>query len=209
MHIDKATIIKKINTYSKPYLNCPAFSLKKILSNLNELPNTLNPAEDSNWFIIKGNVDPNNFKISKNGVLDSKGHSADEINTYNHNKYVESSKKSVIVKGIKWNLSGNHKGEDICDQYATQDLYGLGSGVYPQDKVPNRHYSCKCYLTSELYEGDELINRIKNKHKMVGNGKIPKKLLPKLTQHKSSCLGCISPVIVLLSMIILFLLLTG
>lgn len=90
---------------------------------------------------------------------------ADRINDYYHKKQSDSSEKSVITKGIKWNLSKNHEEKDICDQYANQDLYGLGPGIYPADKVPDRHTGCKCYLTSVLYEGDELISRIKEKYK--------------------------------------------
>lgn len=70
-------------------------------------------------------------------------------------------KNSTIVKGVKWNLSGSHPKEDICDEWATQDLYGLGPGVYPIDKVPPGHVQCLCYLTDELYQGQELIDRLK------------------------------------------------
>mgnify|MGYP000904179854 CR=1 FL=1 len=73
-------------------------------------------------------------------------------------------KNSTIVKGIKWNLSHSHPEPDICDEWATQDLYGLGPGVYPPDKLPPGHPNCLCYLTDELYTGQELIARLKEKY---------------------------------------------
>lgn len=76
-------------------------------------------------------------------------------------------KNSIIVKGIKWNLSYSHPEPDICDKWATQNLYGLGSGVYPVDKVPPGHVQCMCYLTDALYTGQELIDRLKKKYNMA------------------------------------------
>lgn len=52
-----------------------------------------------------------------------------------------------------------------CDEWATQNLYGLGPGVYPIDKVPPGHVQCMCYLTDVLYTGQELIDRLKEKYK--------------------------------------------
>ena len=88
-----------------------------------------------------------------------------EINQHYHREQIQSAEKSVIVKGIKWNLSKSHVGNDICNQYATQNLYGLGPGVYPVVKVPTGHEKCNCYLTDELFQGDELITRLKEKYK--------------------------------------------
>lgn len=76
-----------------------------------------------------------------------------------------SAAKSSIVKGIKWNLSKSHKEPDICDTWANQDLYGLGPGVYATGKVPPGHDGCHCYLTDVLYQGEELIARLKEKYK--------------------------------------------
>ena len=75
-------------------------------------------------------------------------------------------KNSTIVKGIKWNLSRSHPEEDICDTWATQDLYGLGPGVYPPDKLPPGHPNCLCYLTDVLLQGEELIKALKEKYQI-------------------------------------------
>ncbi|WP_263787298.1 hypothetical protein [Salinibacter grassmerensis] len=53
--------------------------------------------------------------------------------------------RSDVVEGLKWTLSTNHTHEDICDTLATQDKYGLGSGVYPAEEFPSLpHPSCTC-----------------------------------------------------------------
>jgi hypothetical protein len=53
--------------------------------------------------------------------------------------------ESGITKGLKWTLSKNHPGEDICDKLAQQDKYDLGSGVYPADELPVLpHPHCMC-----------------------------------------------------------------
>ncbi|OGM08352.1 MAG: hypothetical protein A2008_12375 [Candidatus Wallbacteria bacterium GWC2_49_35] len=59
------------------------------------------------------------------------------------------------VIGFKWRLSTAHKFYDICDFHATANLYGLGSGVYPRDKMPPQpaHPHCTCHL-SEVYDGE-------------------------------------------------------
>ncbi|NFF66825.1 hypothetical protein FDF69_07925 [Clostridium sporogenes] len=74
-----------------------------------------------------------------------------------HNEtYVQGSKMNPFNIGLKWNLSPSHyerqvarHGEDICDEYATQDNYDLGAGIYPADKYPIAHPNCLCYPTQE------------------------------------------------------------
>ena len=48
----------------------------------------------------------------------------------------------------QWRLSSRHPCFDICDLYAKANLYGLGSGVFPKDKVPllPAHPHCMCHL---------------------------------------------------------------
>ena len=96
--------------------------------------------------------------------------SPNKINKFYHKKQVAAASESVIVKGIKWNLSKsysmNGKGTcEQCNQYATQDLYGLGPGIYPVDKAPDYHDGCHCFHTDILYEGDELLARLREKYK--------------------------------------------
>jgi hypothetical protein len=78
-----------------------------------------------------------------------------------------SAAQSSIVKGIKWNLSGSHPKPDICDIWASQDLYKLGPGVYPAGQLPPGHPNCLCFCTDVLYEGDELIGRLRKKYSVA------------------------------------------
>lgn len=52
------------------------------------------------------------------------------------------------VVAFQWKLSTRHPVVDICDVYANADLYGLGKGIYPKDKVPHlpAHPHCICRL---------------------------------------------------------------
>ena len=62
--------------------------------------------------------------------------------------HVEQAKASDWVIGVKWNLSASHRTECECEELASRDRYGLGPGVYPPDRVPDRpHPNCFCYMT--------------------------------------------------------------
>lgn len=50
--------------------------------------------------------------------------------------YRKSTKDKDYVVGYRWVLGANHPRIDICDQYAGQDLHGLGPGGYPPGDVP-------------------------------------------------------------------------
>ena len=58
-----------------------------------------------------------------------------------------------FARGLRWNLSGRHVKGDECDGFATRDV-GLGSGVYPFDRLPRlpAHSACLCYWTQEATE---------------------------------------------------------
>jgi hypothetical protein len=59
--------------------------------------------------------------------------------------YQDSISDKPYVKGIEWRLSPDHKVPDPCDILAKQNLYGLGPGGYPVDKVPaTPHPNDKC-----------------------------------------------------------------
>lgn len=63
---------------------------------------------------------------------------------------------------FQWKLSTGHPFCDICDLYAHADLYGMGPGIFPKDKVPRlpAHPNCMCHLRpvmkgSKLLQGKE------------------------------------------------------
>ena len=55
-------------------------------------------------------------------------------------------KQRVWVQGIKWMLSDAHPEMDECNFFASDDLYGLGPGVYTPEGVPDEHPQGICYL---------------------------------------------------------------
>lgn len=72
-----------------------------------------------------------------------------EINNAFHERQKQGAER-VGVSAAKWNLSGSHKVPDECNLYATQDLHGLGAGMYPAGTIPDKpHPQCLCYLTYE------------------------------------------------------------
>lgn len=75
--------------------------------------------------------------------------------------FVETSVQNAINNpfcvGLQWNLSSQHyirqvkwRGEDECDEYAEQNRYGLGEGVFPTEKYPIPHPNCLCYPTQVI-----------------------------------------------------------
>ena len=51
------------------------------------------------------------------------------------------------IVAYRWAESIRHTTEDICDEYATVDAYGLGPGIFPKDKAPElpAHPHCLCH----------------------------------------------------------------
>ena len=47
---------------------------------------------------------------------------------------------------FKWKLSSRHPCDDICNLYARADLWGMGEGIFPKDKLPKLpvHPNCMC-----------------------------------------------------------------
>ena len=82
-----------------------------------------------------------------------------EINNAYREGHILSARQSPFVEGVKWNLSGSHPKVDICDTWASQDLYDLGPGVYTFDTVPLDHPNGLCFLTN-LIASDEKLEAI-------------------------------------------------
>ncbi len=54
------------------------------------------------------------------------------------------------VKGVRWNLSGAHPRQDICDEWASADRDGLGPGVYKVQNVPMGHPQEMCTTSTSM-----------------------------------------------------------
>lgn len=64
-----------------------------------------------------------------------------------------------VVQGVRWNLSNSHEVQDICDEWATQDIDNLGSGVYHPQNVPIGHPNDLCFTSSVLINKREFERR--------------------------------------------------
>ena len=69
--------------------------------------------------------------------------------------FVAKMKTDANVVAVKFKLSSRHPVFDICDMYAKADMYGLGAGIYPKDKLPPLpvHSHCLCRYV-EVIEGE-------------------------------------------------------
>lgn len=70
-------------------------------------------------------------------------------------------KYNPFTKGLKWETSNSHtEACEICKQRATQDIYNLGEGVFPVEKVPLDHPNGKCTLTAVSLSMDEVRKQV-------------------------------------------------
>ena len=97
--------------------------------------------------------------------------------------YLRKYEDNERVTAHKWKLASRHPVFDICDMYAKADMYGLGKGVFPKDKIPNLpvHPHCLCYL-SPVYKSE--LKDKKQKENIQEAGDKWLKTLPKQEQYK-------------------------
>lgn len=72
-----------------------------------------------------------------------------------YDAFIANCEEDEDVVAYKWKLGSRHPAEDICDMYANADLYGLGKGVFPKDKVIPQpaHPHCLCHY-APVYWGE-------------------------------------------------------
>lgn len=79
------------------------------------------------------------------------------------------------VVAVKWKTGTRHPVFDICDMYAKADMYGLGPGIYPKDKLPKlpAHPHCMCKLV-KIYAADLNGKKAKENIEYAGNAYLKK-----------------------------------
>jgi len=97
-----------------------------------------------------------------------------EINNAFREAQVETAKNATYIKGVKWRLSASHPVADICDTWASQDLYEMGPGCYPPDKAPIDHPNGLCFLTDILKTRDEMMATMKGGREQITVKETPK-----------------------------------
>lgn len=72
---------------------------------------------------------------------------------------------------FKWKLSSRHPCDDICDLYARADLWGMGAGIFPKDKVPTLpvHPNCMCRLIP-VYSGSKRVTSETPRNRILDGG---------------------------------------
>lgn len=90
------------------------------------------------------------------------------------------------IVAVRYRLGSRHPVFDICDMYAKADMFGLGAGIYPKDKVPPVpvHPYCMCQY-SEVLVGEVNPKKEYDRIQKAGDG-----WLRKLTDdQKQAVLG--------------------
>lgn len=72
---------------------------------------------------------------------------------------------------FKWKLSSCHPCDDICDLYARADLWGMGEGIFPKDKLPKLpvHPNCMCRVVP-IFHGSMRVTSEEPKDKTLAGG---------------------------------------
>lgn len=84
-----------------------------------------------------------------------------EINNAFHAVSVQQVQDKPWVHAMQWHLSGSHPKADVCDEYANEDKFDLGAGVWPKGEVPRKpHPHCFCYATGIQVDEDEFLNTL-------------------------------------------------
>lgn len=100
--------------------------------------------------------------------------------------FAASANSDDSIVAVKYRLGSRHPVFDICDMYAKADMFGLGAGIYPKDKVPPVpvHPYCMCQY-SEVFIGEVNPKKEHDRIQKAGDG-----WLRKLTDdQKQAVLG--------------------
>lgn len=84
--------------------------------------------------------------------------------------FIAKMKTDADIVAVKFKLSSRHPVFDICDMYAKADMYGLGAGIYPKDKLPPLpvHPHCLCRYV-EVIEGEVDMQQQRDQVQGAGN----------------------------------------
>lgn len=84
-----------------------------------------------------------------------------ELNNAFHEAQKIHAESAPWVNAVVWNRSKSHRTADRCDVLATQDIYDLGPGCYPADRVPDKpHPQCLCFTTFRTVSESEMLDML-------------------------------------------------
>lgn len=84
--------------------------------------------------------------------------------------FIAKIKNDPDIVAVKFKLGSRHPAFDICDMYARADMFNLGKGVYPKDKLPPLpvHPHCLCRY-SEVIDGEVDMDKADDNVQNAGN----------------------------------------
>lgn len=92
-----------------------------------------------------------------------------EINSAYREAQRQAALQTDIIIGYKWNLSGSHPREDICDDLASREYYDKN------EPIPDSHPNCLCYITDVVdWNIQREVNRLLGKN--LGESKVKGRL---------------------------------
>ena len=99
-----------------------------------------------NDYNVRRKVDYNSQRLARTMI----GHAYQE-------SFVSLTYKNPFIDAYKWVTSVGDKVCPLCIERETQDLYGLGDGIYPKDKLPLDHPNGMCTFEAVVSMSDEEI----------------------------------------------------
>lgn len=113
---------------------------------------------------IEKYVNPNYSRIVVSGTRGRVDYNAQRLarTTIQHayqEAFVAATINNPFITGYKWETSGMSNVCAVCADRETQDLYGLGEGVFPKDELPLDHPNGNCtFSIVSVYSQDEIQN---------------------------------------------------
>jgi hypothetical protein len=84
-----------------------------------------------------------------------------EINNAFHAVAVQQVQDKPWVHAMQWHLSGSHPKADLCDEYANEDKFDMGAGIWPKGEVPRKpHPHCYCYVTGVQNSEEDFLDAL-------------------------------------------------
>ena len=99
-----------------------------------------------NEYEVRRTVDYNSQRLARTMI----SHAYEE-------SFVSLTYKNPFIDAYRWVTSGGDKVCPLCIERETQDLYGLGEGIYPKDKLPLDHPNGMCTFEVVVSMSDEEI----------------------------------------------------
>lgn len=86
-----------------------------------------------------------------------------EINNAFHYTQIRYTREMPWVQAYQWNRSGRATSRPhACSDYANQNNYDMGKGVFPKSEVPSKpHPQCLCFLTTVTMSNGEFERRLR------------------------------------------------